>query len=292
MQLNESPLVSIVTPVYNGARYLEDLVQSVLKQDYPFIEHIIIDDGSDDDGATVAVLKRYPHLRWWSRENRGQYVTINEGIAAAEGLIVGVISADDVYVTPGAISSVIGYWRSNPGCAFVYGRALRMDAEGLPYPYQLHDMTGLLHPWFQRYYNFIPHCSLFVCRNVITEERMWFDPTTRYCGDWDWIYRLFRTDRTFGFVDQVLSVYRHHDDQVSHIVGMKERAEEKRRLMRKYGLNPSVKGFVHWGIAVYKIAHAYHVGGVSGLRALAGDWRANRRVSGTRLVTTEDEPNP
>ena len=59
-----TPLVSIITPVYNGAEYLEELIISVRDhQDYPYIEHIIIDDGSTDDGETVSILKKYPHLR-------------------------------------------------------------------------------------------------------------------------------------------------------------------------------------------------------------------------------------
>jgi glycosyltransferase involved in cell wall biosynthesis len=59
MEMNAQPLVSIITPVYNGAEYLDELIQSVLRQDYPNIEHLIIDDGSQDDGATVSVLKKY-----------------------------------------------------------------------------------------------------------------------------------------------------------------------------------------------------------------------------------------
>ena len=62
--------VSIITPAYNGAEYLEELFESVLKQDYPNIEHIIVDDGSQDNGATISILQKYPHLHWRSRPNR------------------------------------------------------------------------------------------------------------------------------------------------------------------------------------------------------------------------------
>ena len=64
------PLVSIITAVRNGSRYLSALIESVLAQDYPRIEHIVIDDGSDDDDATIRILEQYPHLRWWTRENQ------------------------------------------------------------------------------------------------------------------------------------------------------------------------------------------------------------------------------
>src|SRR5215207_4022064 len=99
--MRDNVLVSIITAVRNGAPYLESLIESVLAQDYTNFEHIIIDDGSDDNDATVSILKRYPHIRWWSCENKGQYATQNEGLVAAKGSIVGIISADDVYLTPG-----------------------------------------------------------------------------------------------------------------------------------------------------------------------------------------------
>jgi glycosyltransferase involved in cell wall biosynthesis len=88
MALITYPLISIITPVYNGREYLEELIQSVLNQSYPKIEHLIIDDGSEDGGATLSILKRYPHLRWWSRENKGQYSTMNEGLLEAKGEII------------------------------------------------------------------------------------------------------------------------------------------------------------------------------------------------------------
>jgi glycosyltransferase involved in cell wall biosynthesis len=56
--IEKQPLISIITPVYNGADYLDELILSVLQQDYPHIEHIIIDDGSNDNGATLAILKK------------------------------------------------------------------------------------------------------------------------------------------------------------------------------------------------------------------------------------------
>ena len=72
MEVSNFSLVSIITPTCNGAEYLEELIQSVTRQVYPNIEHLVIDDGSQYGGATVAILNRYPHLRWWSRENKGQ----------------------------------------------------------------------------------------------------------------------------------------------------------------------------------------------------------------------------
>ena len=102
----QPPLVSIVTPTFNSARYLEELLQSVEGQDYPQIEHIVIDDDSRDEGAAVDLLRRHPNVKWCSRENRGQYSTLDEGFRAATGEFVTTISEDDRYVDPGAVGAV------------------------------------------------------------------------------------------------------------------------------------------------------------------------------------------
>ena len=129
------PLVSILTPVYNGSLYLEEFIQSVLAQDYPRIEHIIIDDGSNDGGATIEILKRYPHLRWWSRPNKGQYPTMNEGFAAATGDYVTFMNADDLYAGPKAISSLVEVFLRDPRLDAVYGEFYSIDSQGKPLPH-------------------------------------------------------------------------------------------------------------------------------------------------------------
>ena len=109
----DQPLVSIITPVHNGAKYIEKLIESVRTQDYHNIEHVIIDDGSTDDDATVAILRKYPHLNWWSRENKGQYATMNEGLEAARGELVCFISADDVMAS-GAVHCAVEFMQAHP----------------------------------------------------------------------------------------------------------------------------------------------------------------------------------
>jgi len=269
--IGKQPLVSIITPVFNGAEYLDGLIKSVLEQDYLHIEHIIIDDGSTDDGATVEVLKRYPHLRWWSRENKGQYATLNEGLAAARGSVVGIISADDKYVAPSTFSSVVQYWHSNPECECVYGRTLRMDSKGDLLPL---DPTLRAEPfpaWFLRYSLLIQHCSLFVAKALVVDKKIWFDPSFRYAGDWDWIIRLSMAGR-FGYLDQPLSLYREHPAQTRQRVSQEGLNREVRRILQRYKANP----VLYW-LLVYQ--HRFLKGlwilrqhGLQGLRAAAKDW--------------------
>jgi len=216
-ELPREPLISVVTPAYGAAAYLEELIESVRAQDYPRIEHIIIDDGSQDGGATVAILRRFPHLRWWSRENKGQFPTLNEGIQAASGDVLTIISADDRYVTPKAFSRVIAHWRAHPEFGLVYGRVRHIDPEGAPLPFESSvEPRGPFSPWMLRHRSCIYHCSMFVERSLVSGRGIWFDPEFRFLGDWDWISRLLAAGAVAGYIDEPLSEYRHHPEQVTN----------------------------------------------------------------------------
>jgi len=120
------PLVSIITPSLNQGRYIEATIESVLAQDYPRIEHLVVDGGSTDE--TLDVLRRYAHLRWVSEADHGQAHALNKGFALATGEIFGWINADDVYL-PGAISSAVATFRETR-CALVYGGWRLIDEDG------------------------------------------------------------------------------------------------------------------------------------------------------------------
>ena len=106
------PLISIVIPVYNGSNYLAEAIDSALAQTYPNFEIIVVNDGSNDDGATAAVARRYgDKIRYYEKENGGSSSAINYGISKMYGEWFSWLSHDDLYM-PQKLQMEMGYLAS------------------------------------------------------------------------------------------------------------------------------------------------------------------------------------
>ena len=276
--MQTTPLVSIITPVYNGADYLDELIVSVCDQDYPFIEHIIIDDGSNDDGATVAILKKYPHLRWWTRENKGQYATMNEGLEAAKGEFVCFISADDL-LAPGAVKNVINRLMQYPELDGLHGRSLMMDMDRNLHWKQI-PCQGLSFNLFP-YVDNIPHCSLYINTKKLINKGLRFNPDYRYCGDYDWMIRLMNSGVNVGFLDVVLSQIRLHKDQTSDKF-LAPLLKEHDAILREYHFNTLKHRFFfvfyHSLCVLDKLKLAYQSRGIQGVINMLTDWFSRKII--------------
>ena len=129
MNQNDRPLVSIVTPSFNQARYIEATIQSVLSQDYPRLEYLIVDGGSTD--GTVEIIKQYEgRLAWWvSEKDQGQTDAINKGFGRARGQILAWLNSDDTY-EPGTVSAAVKYLLDHPDVGMVYGDCNFINDDG------------------------------------------------------------------------------------------------------------------------------------------------------------------
>jgi glycosyltransferase involved in cell wall biosynthesis len=125
------PLISIVTPSFNQARFLEKTMQSILSQGYPALEYIVVDGGSTD--GSVEIIERYAdRLKWWcSGPDGGQAEAIAKGFDHSTGEVLCWVNSDDVLL-PGALHAVGDYFRSNPTAEVVTGAAYCIDEVDRP----------------------------------------------------------------------------------------------------------------------------------------------------------------
>jgi glycosyltransferase involved in cell wall biosynthesis len=129
MSDSTAPLVSIVTPSFNQAHYLDSTIRSVLDQDYPNLEYIIVDGGSTD--GSVEIIRRYSErLAWWvSEKDRGQTDAINKGFTRAKGEILAWLNSDDTY-EKNAVGEAVAFLQGHPNVGLVYGDANFIDEGG------------------------------------------------------------------------------------------------------------------------------------------------------------------
>ena len=127
--MSAQPLVSIVTPSYNQAEFLEATIQSVLAQTYPNIEYIVIDGGSSDQSPQIIEAHADQLAYWVSEKDQGQTDAINKGFAKATGKYLAWLNADDV-LKPHAVAEAVAYLEAHPEAGMVYGDADYIDEQG------------------------------------------------------------------------------------------------------------------------------------------------------------------
>ncbi len=203
-----NPLVSIITPSFNRIKFLEPCLQSILAQNYPNIEHVIVDGGSTD--GTVDVLaryqKEYPHkIRYISEPDRGAGEALNKGLALAKGDIFSFLCSDDLLVVPEAIKTVVNFFHNNQMVCFVYGRCTYVDEQvNVLYTSELREVTLDI---LINEDNYIPFPSAFFKREVI--QRV--GPFDTYGNDLFYMIKVARSYQIYS-MDNVLSLFRIHKD--------------------------------------------------------------------------------
>lgn len=204
------PRISIVTPSYNQAAYIEETIRSVLLQGYPNLEYIIIDGGSTD-GAVDIIRKYEPWLAYWSSEpDKGQGHAISKGFEKATGEIFGWLNSDDTYCK-GALEEVHRRALTAPNAAFLYGDCDVIDANGCKIDHIKSQAGG---PAEFLASSYIPQPSTFF-RRTAWERVGGIDATFHYSLDYDLWLRMMLEGLQSLYVPVTLSCFRRHGDSKS-----------------------------------------------------------------------------
>jgi glycosyltransferase involved in cell wall biosynthesis len=198
-------MVSIVVPAHNLGRYLGEAIQSVLNQDYPNIELIVLDDGSTDN--TRSVLEKYAgQIHAESQPNMGQVNTLNKGWRMSKGDILGFISADDALL-PGAVGKAVACLEASPDAVLTYCDFNLIDADSRPVrrirtPEFNYDemLVDVICP---------PGPGAFFRRSAFEAVGLW-DSSLKIMLDYEYWLRLGLRGR-FIRIPEVLALYRVHD---------------------------------------------------------------------------------
>jgi glycosyltransferase involved in cell wall biosynthesis len=218
------PLVSIITPSFNQARFLEATLRSVLGQDYPNMEYLVV-DGASTDGS-VEIIRRYAdRLAWWvSEKDSGQSEAINKGFRRAHGEFVGWLNSDDIYL-PGAVSSAIQVFQAHPEAGLVYGDAQAIDADGKPFnlmrahQYTLTDLMA---------FDIICQPAAFMRRSVL-EEAGYLNPAYQLLMD-NLLWMCMARKAPIVYTPQTWAAARYHDQAKNRTRGAAY-GQEARRLI-------------------------------------------------------------
>ena len=228
MSKSGSPLVSIVIPAYNHARYLPEAIDSVLSQEYPNVELIVLDDGSTD--RTPEVLRGYGDRFYWdSHVNMGQANTLNKGWRMAKGEFLAYLSADD-FLFPRAVATCVACLHDNLDAVLCYPDFDLVDPESRV----VRNIVAPEYSYQEMVTKFIcaPSTGALFRRSAYLKAGEW-DPMLRHSPDYEYWLRLGLHGR-FAHIRENLAAFRVHEGSQSFAQTTVERAEEAVRIIEKY----------------------------------------------------------
>jgi len=206
--------VSIITPSYNQAAFLEQTMLSVLNQSIPDIEYIIIDGGSSD--GSVEIIQKYEsRLSYWhSRKDRGHWDAVNQGFRKAKGDILHFVNSDDLLL-PEAVPMAVSSFQNHPDASVVYGKAKFIDAVGnelQDFPSWEFDIRDIFRTWLDP----VPQPSAFL-RKEVFEKFGSPDEAWPFCADFEYWIRI-SAECKFYYLQEYLSCMRlHHGTKTSRM---------------------------------------------------------------------------
>jgi len=236
----ESKLVSVIMPAYNGEKYIENAVQSMLMQSYLNWELIVVDDGSTDNTAPIIKAMTDVRIKYVYQENRGQASALNTGLMLAKGDYITTLDCDD-WFTNESILARVQFLDHNPEFGVVYGDGIYCNVNGEPIMHfsenRVGDIKGdvydtlIVSPFFGTGGN------VMVRRGVFEIYDIKYDEAIVWCQDYD-LYIRIAEYAPFGVIDTVTVWYRLHDENMTMSMSKGRRLESILRLRGKVLSSP------------------------------------------------------
>jgi glycosyltransferase involved in cell wall biosynthesis len=241
--------LSIITPTLNGIHTIRETLESVARQDYPHVEHIVMDGGSTD--GTLEVVRQFPRVHLVSEKDEGHYHAMNKGMALATGEAIAILNADDCYCD-GILAKVAAALEAHPGWDALFGDYIFVDGENREI---FRREEACWDPQIVRfgYFNVVLHQALFVRKR--TYERL---GGLRYkdfknCCDVEFMMRMAKNHCEVGHICDYVVRYRYHEFGQSAdrriTANMKK---EVSAICREYGTPGGVRGWMLQRYARFK----------------------------------------
>ncbi|MDQ2945172.1 MAG: glycosyltransferase [Acidobacteriota bacterium] len=240
------PLVTIVTPTLNQGHFIRSTIESVLSQDYPNIEYIVMDGGSTDQ--TAAVVQDYSsRLTWISERDRGQSHAINKGFRMARGEIVAWLNSDDLLL-PGAVQKAVGACQANQQAGAVYGEGYLIDRNGATtgrFP-----CTEAFNLWK------LVHLSDYILQQTVFFKKRVLDEIgeiredLHYVMDWDLLIRIGKR-YPLHYIPEYLGCLREYPEAKS-FSGGRARIREIAAVLRQHTGQRFAPGYINYGLDTYR----------------------------------------
>ena len=225
-----SPLVSIVTPSFNQAHFIDKTIRSVLLQDYLNLEYIVMDAMSSD--GTAEIMANYANDGRMIREkDDGQSDAIDKGFRLCSGEIMAYLNSDDCYSTPKVVSRVVQLFEENPDVDVIIGKREFIDEAGyyvLNYPFRPFDSAKLLESCY------VPQECAFWRRSIYEKAGDCVDKKFRFAMDYDLWLRFIAANANFLAVDEYFGLFRWYLGQKSTDIWQKHGVPEIAKLQKKH----------------------------------------------------------
>jgi glycosyltransferase len=235
---HEPLIISIVTIVYNNSTYVEDAIQSVLSQSYPFIEYIVIDGGSTD--GTIEIIKKYQERIsiFLSEKDKGIYDALNKGVRIASGNIIGFLHSDDVFTDKNVVKK-IAESLSNSNVDGIYSdldyvKKNNINSIVRHWESSTFSLNKLNSGWMP------PHPTLYLHRTLYEQIGL-FDLRYPIAADYDFILRLFSAPNiNFKYIPEVFVKMRVGGQSNNSIPNIIRKFRETRDILNGHGFNGNI----------------------------------------------------